>query len=143
MSTNPKMYPKQDTPQPVKTAGLARRMFALVKRVFVKDKGKLALSNPATLLSAEDVPTYKWSLGSSAGGGGMTTAYLDKQYPNLLDGDLPLDDGSMPKYTDVHGDTYEINPTKTSVEIVTDYWEEYGSAVPDPYTKPGEGSPAP
>jgi hypothetical protein len=142
MSINPKMYPNQDVSQPVNMTGLARRIFAIVKRVFDKDKSEPVLSKSATVLT-EGVPAYTWSLGCSAGGGGMTAAYLDKQYPNLIDGEMPLDDTSMAEFTDTHGCTYKVNPAITSSEFFSDYWEEYGSLLPDPFTRPGEGSTAP
>jgi hypothetical protein len=142
MSINPKIYPKQDASQPMKMTGLARRIFAIVKRVFNKAKSEPELSKSATMLF-ENTPEGTWSFGCSANNGGMTAATLDGRFPNLFPGETPIDDTSMPEYTDAHGDTYKINPAITSSEIFTDYWEEYGSSLPGPYTRPGEGSTAP
>lgn len=142
MSINPKIYSKQDASQPVKMIGLARRIFAIVKRVFDKDKSEPALSKSATVLT-EGVPAYTWSFDCSAGGRGMIAAYLEQQSPKLFEGEMPLDDTSMAEYTDAHGCTYKVNPSITSSEFFADYWEEYGSLLPDPYTRPGYGSTAP
>ena len=138
MSTNPKIYPNQDASQPVKTAGLVRRIFAMVKRVLNKDKSEPELSK-SVAVPFENMPEGTWSFGCSASNEGMIAAYLDRQFPNLSPDTTPPDGSDMPEYTDAH----ETNPAITSLETFIDYWDDHGSSLPDPFTRPGEGSTAP
>ena len=110
----------------------------MVKRVFNKDKSEPELSKSAAV-PFENTPADNWSFGCSANAGGMTAAYLDRQFPNLSPGATPSDDGDMSEYIEAH----ETNQAITSLETFTDYWDEYGSSLPDPYTRPREGSTAP
>ena len=110
----------------------------MVKRVLNKGRSEPELSK-SVAVPFENTPANNWSFGCSANAGGMTAAYLDGQFPNLFPGETSLDDSDMPEYTDAH----ETNPAITSLETFTDYWDDYGSSLPDPFTRPGEGSTAP
>ena len=94
---------------------------------------------PSSAIIIENVPTYTWSLGCSAGGGGIVAAFNDRSHPNIFEGEMPLDDSSMSTITDVNGDTYKLNPSVASQATFTDYWIEYRSPLPDPYTGFGPG----
>ncbi|HLO32066.1 MAG TPA: C39 family peptidase [Anaerolineales bacterium] len=82
----------------------------------------------------DNVPAYTWTLGCSAGADGMIAAFNDKLHPNLFPGDTPLNDSAMETVTDVHGDSYKLNPVVLSRAAFRDYWVCYESGAPDPYT---------
>lgn len=110
----------------------------MVKRMFNKDKSEPELSKSATE-PFENAPANNWSFGCSANAGGMTVAYLDRQFSNLFPGTMPPDGSDMPEYTDDH----ETDLAITSLETLTDYWDDYGGSLPDSFTMTGEDSTAP
>ena len=97
----------------------------------------------SSAVTIDGVPKYTWTLGCSAGSGGIIAAYNDKLHPNIIEGEMPLDDSSMSTYTDACGGTYKFNHLVVSLDTFTDYWVEYDSQSPDPYTGAGTGCAVP
>jgi hypothetical protein len=112
--------------------GAVQKVFLIAMRMAGKKK-----------MGATALPESTWHLGDSAGIGGMIAALDDKRLQNIFDSDLPLDDNTIPPFTDVHDETYKLNPLVSSKDIFTDYWVEYGSDQPDPYNASGTGHAVP
>jgi len=102
--------------------GAVQKAFLIVMRMVGKKK-----------MEEIALPESTWHLGDLAGTEGMTAAFDNKQQPNIVEGDLPLNDNSMPPFTDVQGETYKLNLLVSSEDTFTDYWVEYESNQLDPY----------
>jgi hypothetical protein len=124
-------------------AGAAQKVFRMVMRMTIKEKDGATQSKKFPTGINDGVPAYTWSLGCSAGAEGMIAAYNDRLDPNLIDGDMLLDDNAWEAFTDSAGETNPNHPLISSMQGVNDrtmfgtienYWISYKRNVPDPYT---------
>ena len=91
---------------------------------------------------AEEAPINNLSLGCCVGGG-IVAAYNDKLHPNIIEGEMPLNDSSILTIADVNGNTYKLDWLAASEDTFMNYWAEYENDQPDPYKGSGTGHAVP
>ena len=139
----------------VTIAGMVQKVFLMVMCAAGKGKkGVTALpkSNGPKNNSIGGTEEPVYVLGCSATSAGDIASIYDREgYQNIYtgpvnDGVMPLDNSSWPTWTDVAGDSYSNNPliaSKQEVDgrptqgTIDDYWIDYNSDTPDPYTGSG------